>query len=63
MKRSTMVQLLRDSILNHMNCQDCCETDEDLYSRVLEEIENSGMLPPSYKDFDYGYISEWESEE
>jgi len=46
MKRSEMVNILRNSVLHHMNCQDCCKTDEEMYSMILEEIEEAGMTPP-----------------
>ncbi len=48
MKRSQMIEILRESVFNHMNCEpECCQTDEDLYSKVLTELEDSGMLPPT----------------
>lgn len=45
MKRSQMLEILRESFLNHMNCQ-CCTTDEEIYSKVLKELEDAGMIPP-----------------
>lgn len=47
MRRSQMVEILREAVFNHMNCDaDCCQTDEELYSKVLKELEDAGMLPP-----------------
>jgi hypothetical protein len=37
MKKSEAISLLRDIILCHMNCQ-CCSTEEEMYSKILEEI-------------------------
>ena len=49
MKRSEMVTKLRHIILDHMNCySECCSTDDEMYSRILLEIEKVGMVPPPY---------------
>lgn len=45
MKRSEMVQFLRDSFIAHMNGE-CCKTDDEMYSSILGDLENAGMLPP-----------------
>jgi hypothetical protein len=35
------------SIWKHMNCGDqCCDTDEKMYSNILKDLEDMGMLPP-----------------
>lgn len=47
MKRSKMVDILRDAVLEHMNCSyDCCGDDPKMYSTILRALEESGMLPP-----------------
>jgi hypothetical protein len=67
MKRSDMIKILRDSFLEHMNCQ-CCSTDEELYSKVLQILEKAGMLPPNCKLHEPGifHVNEshkWEPED
>lgn len=49
MKRSEMVEILRSSFIEHMNCsENCCKNDEEMYSSILKDLENTGMLPPGY---------------
>jgi hypothetical protein len=46
MKRNEAVELLREIVLEHMNCQ-CCDSDEKMFSTMLKEIqEKIGMEPP-----------------
>lgn len=68
MKRSEMVELLKNSVYNHMNSEDSIE-DNEVFSRVLHDLEDKGMLPPfhtetyyqTWRDGGSGYI--WEKEE
>ena len=46
MKRSEMIKILQESILNHMNCHGCCRSDSEMYHKILKSLEDSGMLPP-----------------
>lgn len=47
MRRSEMIKILQNSFLEHMNCSyDCCSTDNELYSKILIDLEKHGMLPP-----------------
>ena len=69
MKRSEAVQLLRDIVLNHMNCE-CCSTDEEMYATMLKDIEDKiGMLPPFNAPLFYniwrdnGDAHKWEKED
>lgn len=48
MKRNDMIKILKDSFHYHMECQ-CCFTDHVMYSRILKELEQSGMQPPKVK--------------
>lgn len=46
MKRSEMVKLLQHFFYKHANDCTCCNNDNDMYSNILTDLENSGMLPP-----------------
>ena len=47
MKRTDMINKLRDIILTHINCgPDCCGDDPQMYDTMLKEIEALGMKPP-----------------
>lgn len=48
MKRSDAVKLLQSIILKHFNCDpDCCTNDDEMYSKILSEIESDiGMMAP-----------------
>lgn len=46
MKRSEMVEILRNLFNKHMNCVDCCVTDKIMYSTILDGLEEEGMAPP-----------------
>lgn len=72
MKRSKAIELLKNIVFEHMNCTyDCCQTEDDVYSKILKEIESEiGMFPPygsiAEEPFGYneGYIyrPQWEDE-
>lgn len=64
MKRSEMLKILNNSFWFHMNC-DCCYSDELMYSAILKDLENAGMLPPTDTKVLYGTIFEpkWDSED
>jgi len=76
MRRSEMVELLQETFLRHMNCtEDCCGTDEKMYSNILRELEDAGMMPPKVigkydmvptvtptGNHDFSWIREWEPE-
>lgn len=48
MKRSEMVEILKASVITHMNCgYECCNTDDKMYSKILELLEKAGMKPPT----------------
>jgi len=48
MKRYEAVELLRNSILTHMNCEaSCCNTDDEMYSNILRDMEKAGMRAPT----------------
>jgi len=50
MKRSEMVAILAKATIKHMNCNiDCCDSDDAMYSKILKELEESGMRPPTFK--------------
>ena len=61
MKRSEMVKILRDSFIYHMNPTGPAETDEEMYSNILMDLENAGMHPPVVT-YDNYRIMEWEKE-
>lgn len=48
-----MIEILRNSFIHHMNCIDCCNGDDEMYSTVLKEIELSGMAPPYHSTKGY----------
>lgn len=52
MKRSEMVQILKDAVIKHMNCVDCCNSDDEVYSKVLQILEDNKI----------GVLCEWEQE-
>lgn len=69
MKRSLMVQKLTDSFWRHMNSLDIT-TDEEMYSAILQDLEDAGMAPPeietdiwSRTDCEFYRVHEWENEE
>lgn len=45
MKRSEMINFLQKSFNNHMNSEDSID-DNEVYSRILNDIEEKGMMPP-----------------
>jgi hypothetical protein len=45
MKRDEMVEILKQSVLKHMNCE-CCYNDFMMYSSILKELEDAGLKPP-----------------
>ena len=48
MKRSEMVEILRNSFINNMNSEDV-DSDEMMYSNILQDLEDAGMEPPIYE--------------
>lgn len=64
MKKSEAAQILRDIILNHMNCESgCCGSDDIMYMTILCEIEDKlGMWPPDTMAEGH-IVSAWEPEE
>ena len=62
MKRSEMVEVLRKSTIYHMNCVDCCTSDEELFSKVLGSLEDVGMTPPFLEMVDWEMGHGWEAE-
>lgn len=48
MKRYRMVEVLRESFIKHMNSHDV-RTDDEMYSLILQDLEDAGMLPPTYR--------------
>lgn len=45
MKRSDMLKILRNAFIEHMNCS-CCDTEDQMYSKILLILEQQGMMPP-----------------
>lgn len=42
-----MIKVLQDSFWEHMNCpSSCCETEEQMYTKILDKLIECGMLPP-----------------
>lgn len=50
MKRSEMLKVLRDSFLYQMNVESVT-TDDEMYSNILKDLEDAGMIPPRHKDY------------
>jgi hypothetical protein len=51
--------------MEHMHCEyDCCKDDNEMYSKILQTLEDAGMLPPEKLRFcnccDAEYI--WDEE-
>lgn len=70
MKRKYMIAVLQKAFLEHMNCHNCCMNDEEMYSKILQSLEEAGMQPPAYFNVDYydepecdGMMSEWEPDD
>lgn len=71
MKRSEMIKILQSSFIEHMNCVDCCNTDDQMYNKILGDIEQAGMMPPAYNLNEgcdaFGipsyYVDAWEDED
>jgi hypothetical protein len=67
MKRSEMITLLQESFIRHANNQDVPD-DRDMWSLVLEDLENVGILPPLNSKLDWATafsevsLHEWEQE-
>jgi hypothetical protein len=77
MKRSEMIAILRDALYKHcvIEYNDIMDGDSDI-SKILDEIEEAGMLPPamdfyfekecSKEELDYSIYDfrfEWEPED
>lgn len=71
MRRSSMVELLSKSFFKHMNDSNL-NTDEAMYSAILQDMEDAGMTPPQSVRVDPGHfkcdsfeytVNEWDSEE
>lgn len=67
MKRSEMLKILQTAVVYHMNPTGPAETDEEMYSNILSDLERAGMLPPTSDKELEGlpsyYKYEWESEQ
>lgn len=50
MKRSEMIAILQKSFIYHMNPDGPAETDEEMYSNILHDLEVVGM---EYIDSNY----------
>lgn len=50
MKRMDMVVLLQMSFIKHMNDQDIVD-DQQMYSMVLMDLEDAGIRPPLWDNF------------
>lgn len=64
MKRSEMIQILKQATIQHMNCC-CCTTDDEMYSKILYILEGAGMIPPFTPPEEGAYIIpriKWELE-
>jgi len=68
MKRSEMVKFLQETFIKHMNSEELASTDEEMYSMILRDLENEGMLPP-FTDLNKGstehpswYANDWDKE-
>lgn len=70
MKRSQMLEILRNSFVEHMNSYEI-NTDEEMYSAILADLEKNGMMPPTTTKQDPGHfpgddfnyqINEWDEE-
>lgn len=60
MKRSKMIELLKNSFNTHMNSDDSIDDDE-IFSRVLGDLEDAGMYPPD--TYQEGHeVTMWDSE-
>jgi len=70
MKRSDMIKILADSYWKYMNSSDPeVDTDLKLHSRVLQDLEDAGMLQPGFDSGLYDrtncenyFINDWEQE-
>ena len=68
MKRSEMVKILQTSFIFWMNCTEdglTPKNDDELFCRILGDLEKAGMLPPFCEEVydkigDFGH--EWEPE-
>ncbi len=51
MKRSDMIEVLRNSFIHWMNYPetDGPQNDTEMYSNILKDLEEAGMAPPSIK--------------
>lgn len=57
-----MVDFLRTCFIVHAS-DHTIETDTDMYSKILQELEDAGMLPPDQWESKSGHpFNEWESE-
>jgi hypothetical protein len=61
-----MIEILKKSIRNHINCN---EIDDTMCSNILLDLEENGMQPPEYFNVEYydepecdGMITAWEPE-
>lgn len=68
MKRSSMIKVLADSFWDRMN-DDSILSDTEMYSAILADLEEAGMLPPEIvskiylrSECDYMWINEWDKE-
>lgn len=46
MKRSQMLKILRESFIFHTNNPFGAESDDEMYSNILFDLEKAGMKPP-----------------
>jgi hypothetical protein len=66
MKRSEMITLLQKSYFKHQSDY-LFDTDRDMWSAILLDIEQAGMLPPENPQYNEvlkmaGESNEWEQE-
>ncbi len=47
MKRSKMLEILRESFIRNMNSEDVVD-DDQMYSNILYDLEDAGMKPPRW---------------
>lgn len=68
MKRSEMINILKQSLWKHYQDMTCCDTDEVAVFHILNDLEKAGMLPPAYNNLNSGFnqiipTNKWEEDD
>lgn len=46
MKRSTMIKILKASFNYHLSNAEPSQSENEIYSNILTDLESAGMMPP-----------------